>query len=135
DQAFVLSHDGVIRWLGEPVGKLTAGDHILKPRVRVLSDDQLDGASLELVQRRLNLWLDQHIKKLLGPLLDLETGEGLEGIARGVAFQIGEALGVLERSRVANDIKSLDQNARGALRKLGVRFGAHHIYVQPLLKP
>ncbi|MBX9759884.1 MAG: helicase, partial [Beijerinckiaceae bacterium] len=135
DQAFVLSHDGVIRWLGEPVGKLTAGDHILKPRVRVLADDQLAEASLELVQRRLNLWVDQHIKKLLGPLLDLENGEGLEGIARGVAFQIGESLGVLERSRVANDIKSLDQNARGALRKLGVRFGAHHIYVQPLLKP
>ena len=103
--------------------------------MRVLADDQLPEASLELVQRRLNLWIDQHIKKLLGPLLDLENGEGLEGIARGVAFQIGEALGVLERSRVANDIKSLDQNARGALRKLGVRFGAHHIYVQPLLKP
>ncbi len=135
DQAFVLAHDGVIRWLGEPVGKLTTGDHILKPRVRVLADDQLAGASLELVQRRLNLWIDQHVKKLLGPLLDLENGEGLEGIARGVAFQVGEALGVLERSKVANDIKSLDQNARGALRKVGVRFGAHHIYVQPLLKP
>ena len=135
DQAFVLAHDGVIRWLGEPVGKLTTGDHILKPRVRVLADDQLAGASMELVQRRLNLWIDQHVKKLLGPLLDLENGEGLEGIARGVAFQVGEALGVLERSKVANDIKSLDQNARGALRKVGVRFGAHHIYVQPLLKP
>ncbi|MDP2357708.1 MAG: helicase-related protein [Beijerinckiaceae bacterium] len=135
DQAFVLAHDGVMRWLGEPVGKLSSGDHILKPRVRVLSDDQLPAASLELVQRRLNLWIDQHVKKLLGPLLDLESGEGLEGIARGVAFQVGESLGVLERSKVANDIKSLDQNARGALRKLGVRFGAHHIYVQPLLKP
>ncbi len=135
DQAFVLAHDGVIRWLGEPVGKLSSGDHILKPRVRVLSDDQLAAASLEIVQRRLNLWIDQHVKKLLGPLLDLENGEGLEGIARGVAFQVGESLGVLERSKVANDIKSLDQNARGVLRKLGVRFGAHHIYVQPLLKP
>ncbi|MFN3889795.1 MAG: helicase-related protein [Beijerinckiaceae bacterium] len=135
DQAFVLAHDGVIRWLGEPVGKLAAGDHILKPRVRVLADDQLTGASLELVQRRLNLWIDQHVKKLLGPLLDLENGDGLEGLARGVAFQVGEALGVLERSKIANDIKALDQSARGALRKLGVRFGAHHIYVQPLLKP
>jgi len=135
DQAFVLAHDGVLRWLGEPIAKLTSGDHILKPRLRVLADEQLSGGSLELVQRRLNLWIDQHVKKLLGPLLDLENGEGLEGIARGVAFQVGEALGVLERSKVANDIKSLDQSARGALRKVGVRFGAHHIYVQPLLKP
>jgi ATP-dependent RNA helicase SUPV3L1/SUV3 len=135
DQAFVLAHDGVLRWLGEPVGKLAAGDHILKPRVRVLADEQLTGAPLEMVQRRLDLWIEQHVRKLLGPLMELESGEGLEGLARGVAFQIGEALGVLERSRVANDIKQLDQNARGALRKSGVRFGAHHIYVQPLLKP
>ncbi|HEY8578328.1 MAG TPA: helicase-related protein, partial [Beijerinckiaceae bacterium] len=135
DQAFVLAHDGVIRWLGEAIGKLASGDHILRPRVRVLADEQLTGAALDMVQRRLDLWVAQHVKKLLGPLADLEAGEGLEGLARGVAFQVAEALGVLERSRVANDIKGLDQNARGALRKLGLRFGAHHIYVQPLLKP
>ena len=32
-------------------------------------------------------------------------------------------------------MKALDQNARGALRKLGVRFGAFYIYVPALLKP
>ena len=46
-----------------------------------------------------------------------------------------EALGVLERGRVAQDVKSLDQNARGALRKLGVRFGAYYIYMPNLVKP
>ena len=69
------------------------------------------------------------MRKLLGPLLDLEAGEGLEGIARGIAFQIAEALGVLERSRVAEEVKNLDQDAARALRKLGVRFGAYHIYL------
>ncbi|MDB5571162.1 MAG: Helicase, partial [Hyphomicrobiales bacterium] len=135
DTAFVLAHDGTIRWLGEAVGKLGGGEHVLVPRVRVLADDQLTGPALDMVQRRLDLWVGQHVKKLLGPLVELETGEGLEGLARGIAFQVGEALGVLERSRVAADIKNLDQNARGALRKLGVRFGAHHLYVQQLLKP
>jgi ATP-dependent RNA helicase SUPV3L1/SUV3 len=135
DQAFVLAHDGTLRWLGEAVGRITAGDHILTPKVRVLADEQLSGPGLEMVQRRLDLWVAQHIKKLLGPLSELETGEGLEGIARGIAFQTAESLGVLERSRVASDIKGLDQSARGALRKLGVRFGAHHLYVQQLLKP
>ncbi len=135
DTAFVLAHDGTVRWLGEAVGKLGSGEHVLTPRVRVLADDQLTGPALEMVQRRLDLWVGQHVKKLLGPLVELETGEGLEGLARGIAFQVGESLGVLERSRVASDIKNLDQNARGALRKLGVRFGAHHLYVQQLLKP
>ena len=135
DTAFVLAHDGLIRWLGEPVGRVTPGDHILRPLVRVLADDQLNGAALEIVQTRLDLWLGQHIKKLLGPLFDLEAGEGLEGIGRGIAFQVAESLGVLERTRVAQDMKTLDQNARGSLRKLGIRFGAYNLYLPALLKP
>ena len=135
DEAFVLANDGTIRWLGEPVGKLTSGEQVLTPRVRVLADEQLTGPALEMVQRRLDLWVGQHIKKLLGGLAELETGEGLEGIGRGIAFQLAESLGVLERSRVATETKSLDQGARAALRKLGVRFGAYHLYLAPLLKP
>lgn len=135
DTAFVLAADGTLRWLGEPVGRIVAGDHVLKPVVRVLSDEQLTGPALETVQRRLDLWLGAHIKKLLGPLFDLEEGEGLEGLARGIAFQVAEALGVLERSRVAQDVKALDQAGRGALRKVGMRFGAYHIYLPLLLKP
>ena len=135
DEAFVLANDGTIRWLGEPVGKLTSGEQILTPRVRVLADEQLTGPALEMVQRRLDLWVGQHIKKLLGGLAELEAGEGLEGIGRGVAFQLAEALGVLERSKVATETKSLDQGARAALRKLGIRFGAYHLYLPQLLKP
>ena len=60
---------------------------------------------------------------------------GLEGAARNVALQLSQALGVLERGRVAQDVKSLDQNARGLLRKLGVRFGAYYIYLPNLVKP
>jgi ATP-dependent RNA helicase SUPV3L1/SUV3 len=135
DEAFVLANDGVIRWLGEPVGKINTGDHILKPRARIIADETLTGPQLDQVQARLDIWLAQHVKKLLGPLEDLEIGDGLEGVARGVAFQIGESLGVLERSRVAEEMKTLSQEARGALRKFGVRFGAYHLYLPALLKP
>lgn len=135
DSAFVLAYDGTIRWLGEAVGKIGAGDRLLAPVIRVLADEQLTGASLELVQKRLELWLAQNVKKLLGPLWDLEAGEGLEGIARGIAFQTAESLGVLERARVANDMRALSQDARAALRKQGLRFGAYHIYLPALLKP
>jgi ATP-dependent RNA helicase SUPV3L1/SUV3 len=88
-----------------------------------------------MAQNRLDLWLAQHIKKTLGALEELEIGDGLEGVARGLAFQIGEALGVLERSRVADEMKNLPQEARAALRKFGVRFGAYHLYLPALLKP
>ena len=56
-------------------------------------------------------------------------------MARGVAFQLVEALGVLERQKVAEEVKGLDQPARATLRKYGVRFGAYHIYLPGLLKP
>ncbi len=135
DEAFVLANDGIIRWLGEPVGRIAAGDHILKARVRLIADEHLTGAQLEMAQNRLDLWLAQHVKKMLGSLEELEIGDGLEGVARGIAFQIGESLGVLERSRVAEEMKTLPQDARAALRKFGVRFGAYHLYLPALLKP
>ncbi|ACB93733.1 helicase-related protein [Beijerinckia indica] len=135
DEAFVLANDGIIRWLGEPVGKIIAGEHVLEPRVRVIADEHLTGPSLEQVQRRLELWLAQHVKKYLGPLAELERSEGLEGIARGIAFQVAEALGVLERAKVADEVKNLAQETRAALRKFGIRFGAYHLYLPALLKP
>ncbi|SFJ98000.1 helicase-related protein [Methylocapsa palsarum] len=135
DEAFVLANDGIIRWLGEPVAKIAPGGHVLEPRACILADDHLTGPALEMAQRRLDLWLAQHVKKLLGPLAELEAGAGLEGIARGIAFQVAESLGVLERSKVADDLKNLPQEARAALRKFGIRFGAYHLYLPNLLKP
>lgn len=135
DEQFVLTSDGTIRWTGDAVAKLVAADDALHPRLRIISDERLTGASREAVQTRLDLWLKTHIEKLLGPLFELSKAEDLQGIARGIAFQLVEALGVLERSRIAAEMKDLDQPSRAALRKYGVRFGAYHIYFPQLLKP
>src|SRR6516225_10223093 len=60
---------------------------------------------------------------------------GGNGNVRGIAFQLIEALGVIERSKIAAEMKDLDQPSRATLRKYGVRFGAYHIYFPALLKP
>ncbi len=135
DGQFVLASDGVIRWMGAAVGKLQAGDNILRPRVRILADEHLTGAPREAVEARLDRWAKSHVEKLLGPLSVLAAAEDVTGIARGVAFQLVEALGVLDRQRVAEEVKGLEQPARATLRKHGVRFGAYHIYLPALLKP
>jgi ATP-dependent RNA helicase SUPV3L1/SUV3 len=135
DSQFVLASDGTIRWVGDAVAKLTAGDNALRPRVRILADEHLTGASQEAVQTRLDLWAHTHIERVLAPLFVLGAAEDITGLARGIAYQIVEALGVLERSKVAEDVKGLDQESRATLRKHGVRFGAYHIYVPGLLKP
>jgi len=135
DDQFVLTSDATIRWTGDAVARLVAADDALHPRIRIISDDRLSGAPREAVQARLDLWLKTHIEKLLGPLFDLTKAEDITGIARGIAFQLIEALGVLERSKIAAEMKDLDQPSRASLRKYGVRFGAYHIYLPALLKP
>jgi len=135
DGQFVLTSDGTIRWIGDAVGKLVSSDNALVPRIRIVADDRLAGAPREAVQTRLDLWLKTHIEKLLGPLFELSKAEDVTGIARGIAFQLVEALGVLDRQQVPADIKGRDQPSRAALRKYGVRFGAYHIYIPALLKP
>jgi ATP-dependent RNA helicase SUPV3L1/SUV3 len=131
----VLSHDGTIRWLGDPVAKLEPGDKIFEPHFRILADEQLTGPARDKVEARLRAWLKAYIVRLLGPAMQLEETAELTGLARGIAFQIAEALGVLERARVLNDVRSLDQDGRAALRRVGVRFGAYHLYLPALLKP
>src|SRR6266478_2628231 len=135
DEQFVLASDGTIRWTGDAVAKLVAADDALHPRIRIISDERLSGAPREAVQTRLDLWLKTHIEKLLGPLFDLSRAEDITGIARGIAFQLIEALGVLERAKITAEMKDLDQPSRATLRKYGVRFGAYHIYFPGLLKP
>jgi ATP-dependent RNA helicase SUPV3L1/SUV3 len=131
----LLAADGALRWIGDVVGKLVAGDDTLRPRVRIVADAHLSGPAREMVQTRLDLWLKTQIEKLLSPLFSLAAADDVTGMARGVAFQLVEALGVLERQKVAEEVKGLDQPARASLRKYGVRFGAYHIYLPILLKP
>ncbi len=135
DEAFVLAADGAIRWLGDPVARLLPGESELKPGLVLLADEQLTGPARDKVDARLQLWLKAHLTAALKPLFDLETADDLEGMARGIGFRLVERLGVLDRHQIAEDIRALDQTQRATLRKYGVRFGAHHIYVPALLKP
>jgi len=135
DAALVLSHDGIIRWTGDPVAKLTPGDKLFEPGIRLIADDSLAGASREKVEARLTAWLRAHVVRLLGPLMEIESAADLTGLARGIGYQVVEALGVLERAKVAHEMRSLDQDGRANLRRHGVRFGAYHIFLPALLKP
>ena len=135
DASFALGLDGAVRWQGEVVAKLKLGDKALEPQLVILADEHLAGPPRDQVEARLALWLKAHVARYLSPLLALEAGDALSGIGRGLAYQLAENLGVLERTTVAGDVKSLDQPGRAELRKLGIRFGSHHIYMPQLMKP
>jgi ATP-dependent RNA helicase SUPV3L1/SUV3 len=74
----------------------------------------------------------------LAPLRRLEAAvaEGrIRGLARGVAYRLIEAGGVLDRTELRDELKALSQVERRALRTLGVRIGAFSVWLPGLLKP
>jgi ATP-dependent RNA helicase SUPV3L1/SUV3 len=135
NEEFVLATDGRLRWRGEIVAELAEGDSLYRPRIIMLADETLTGPDLEKVQDRLSLWLRHHINTVLEQVMALEAPADLEGTARGLAYQLFEHIGLLPRANVADEVKGLDQDVRGKLRKLGIKFGAYHIYLPLSLKP
>jgi len=135
DTEIDFTEQGGLMWGDQAVGKLTAGSDPLKPQVQVFVDDEAGQDVAEKVQRRLQHFIDRKIAALFEPLLNMSRDETLSGMARGFAFQMVEGLGILPRQQVADTVKQLDQDARGALRKHGVRFGQFTIFMPLLLKP
>ena len=131
----ILASDGTLRWQGAAIARIAEGDDALKPRLILLADEALASVSRDRVQARVELWLANHAETLLKPLFDLRAAETLAPVARGIAFRLVENLGVTDRSEIAEEVRALDQDARAGMRSLGVRFGAHNIYVPLLLKP
>ncbi|MCB9992051.1 MAG: helicase, partial [Hyphomicrobiaceae bacterium] len=131
----LLSTDGFLRYKGEIVAELAEGDDIFAPRILLLADDALAGPERTAVEDRLALWLRHAINTQLEQVKALLDPAELDGAARGVAYRLAEHLGVMPRSEVADDVRNLDQDVRGRMRKLGIKFGAYHIYVPQSLKP
>jgi ATP-dependent RNA helicase SUPV3L1/SUV3 len=135
DSSIVLASDGVVRWLGDPLARLAPGADLLTPSAVILADSRLPDGARQTVEARIELWLGTLTRKLLGPLFSLrDLQEGSESL-RDLAGKVANALGVLERDPVRNQVKAFDQSSRAALRKHGVRFGAYYIYVPTVLKP
>ena len=135
DTEIDFTEQGGLMWGSAAVGKLTAGSDALKPQVEVFVDDIAGPEVAEKVKRRLQHFIDRKIAALFEPLLALSKDETMTGLARGFAFQLVENFGILPRAQVAEDVKSLDQDARGALRKHGIRFGQFTIFMPLMLKP
>ncbi len=135
DADFVLANDGTLRWRGAAVARIAEGDDVLRPRLILLADEALPTPQRDRVQVRLDRWLANRIETLMKPLFDLRAGESLAPAARGIAFRIAENLGTIDRAEIAEEVRNLDQDTRAGMRALGVRFGAHHLFVPALLKP
>jgi ATP-dependent RNA helicase SUPV3L1/SUV3 len=135
DTEIDYTEQGGLMWGDQAVGKLVAGADPLKPQVTAFVDDEAGPDVAQKVQRRLQHFIDRKIASLFEPLLALSRDEALGGLARGFAFRMVENMGILPRASVTEEVKALDQDARGALRKHGIRFGQFTVFMPLLLKP
>jgi ATP-dependent RNA helicase SUPV3L1/SUV3 len=135
DTELDFTTQGGLMWGNSAVGKLVKGTEPQRPAVTAFVDDEAGDDVREKVTRRLQHFIDRKIAAGFEPMLAMGRDETLTGLARGFAFRLTEAMGVIVRDAVANEVKELDQEARGALRKHGVRFGQYTIFMPLLLKP
>jgi ATP-dependent RNA helicase SUPV3L1/SUV3 len=135
---FVLSDLGVVIWRGDEIAKLMGRQPLLKPRAVMIGGELGPEDVLKRAQERLDNWLLEIVARDLVPLKALAEaaeGESLKGLARGVAYRVAEAGGVMDRTELDADLKQLSQDDRKALRAVGLRFGRANIYAPALLKP
>ena len=134
DEAFSLAADGGVLWHGDPVARLAAGAHILRPQVDLLPSDLLEPAARDRVRGRLAQWLAATIAGDLAPLLRAQATP-LKGAARGLVHQLAEGLGSLARAAASGQVAALSAEDRKTLARLGIRLGTESVYMPALLKP
>lgn len=135
DTEMDYTEQGGLMWGNQAIGKLVKGSDPLHPGVEVFVDEEAGPEIADKVRKRAQHFIDRKVAALFEPLIALQKDEALTGLARGFAFRLVEALGILPRDGIAAEVKELDQEARGALRKHGVRFGQFTIFLPALLKP
>ena len=129
DDDFKLLRNGDILWRGEAAGVL-ANDRPFAPRARLHGDFGAVEVR-ERAARRLEAFVAGQVTERLATLRRLEAAIGageLKGLARGLAWRLVEAGGVLDRRAAEADLVHLSKAERRALRELGVTIGTFCVY-------
>src|SRR5208337_2385380 len=134
--ASALKPGGVVDWRGEAAGEISGGAPFA-PRVRLIGEFGAE-PQRERATRRLEAFVAAETSRRLFALKQLkeaiEDGR-LKGLARGLAYQLVEQSGALDRRVAETRIRMLSRSERRTLKGLGVRFGAFSLYLPSLLAP
>lgn len=130
---FSLADGNRITWNGEPVGVLTKGSDWLKPCVEPISSALLDSRHRQALRNRLQAWLEEEVRRKLGPLVAARALDGSPAL-RGLGYRLVEGAGVLARSDARRDLDNLSKTDRRALTKPGIRIGHDSLYIPQLMR-
>jgi ATP-dependent RNA helicase SUPV3L1/SUV3 len=134
DDAFALDDEGRIRWRGAPIASLRPGRDVLAPRVEPVATELLEAEAKLRVVARLTRWLRLYLRHSLAPLFAARETT-LSGHARGLLYQVAEALGSLPRRQAVTQLAALPKEERKSLAQTGLRLGRECLFFPVLLKP
>ncbi|HEY2179869.1 MAG TPA: phosphonate-binding protein, partial [Caulobacteraceae bacterium] len=136
DEALAVNPDGLVHWRGAAAGAIAGGEP-LAPSIRLLTEMGAHSAR-ERAMRRLEAFVAGEGRRRFAALDRLSrevSGGTLRGLARGVAWRLAQAGGVIDRREVEPDLSSLSQAERRTLRALGVKIGAFCLWLPGQIDP
>ena len=128
-----IKDETLICWGEEAIGKIKKGRSIYKPFAEALNSEYLSSENKLLISAKLQKWLDNEIDDTLNPLTK-NLDENLNSEIRAIAFNCIENFGNFPIEKFKDSLKTISQESRLQLSKLGIRIGAKYFFMPNLLK-
>ncbi len=131
-EAFEVDARGVISAGGRLLGKLTRGQSLILPEVRLSELDDAGAGLRSRLQRRLLAYARDVVGRLLEPLHPLKSSDSAS--LRAIAYQLGQGLGTALAADLEPLLVDLDEDDYRTLERAGVKVGLVAVYLPALLK-
>jgi ATP-dependent RNA helicase SUPV3L1/SUV3 len=130
-----LKEDLKIYWQDSKIAEIKPGKNYLNPVIKLFIDDTLEDNDFSNLKLTIENWIEKEKQKHLSDLISIEKTSLKNSLARGLAYQLFENNGVLNRETASNMIKNLNKEERYELRKKGIKIGKYHIYQPRMIRP
>ncbi|WP_370236190.1 MULTISPECIES: helicase-related protein [Henriciella] len=136
-EAFALSDAGTITWKEAEIARLKPGPDWLAPRLELIGAEDAENHRKDAALKRVEEWLGAEMLRVLPTHAKLKTGETgkeLEGMARGLAFQLLES-GAAVDLRQDKTSGQITPEQREAMKAAGLRTGRVAAHIPDAQKP
>ena len=128
-----IKDDTLIYWGEEPIGKLKKGASIYRPIVEALNSEYLSSENKLLVSAKLQKWIENELSNTIYPL-NKNFDEEINSEIRAIVFNCFENFGNYPIEEFKNTLKTISQESKNQLSKLGIRIGSKYLFTPNLLK-
>ena len=133
--SLTLGDDYKIYWNGTKIAELKPGKNYLNPQIKLHTDELIVKDYYIKLKSAIENWIEDLKKKHLNDLISIEKAIFKNSFARGLAYQLFENNGVLQREKIKDIIKNLSKDERYKLRKNGIKIGKYHVYQPRMIRP